>query len=120
VGGVFEARTVLFQESPSGEILPGVLTDRGAVDISVAVKKSYTPQLMMQGVIDDFDRRRPTLERLAKDEAATSLDKVRLRTWAPTPPIRRQSNAIAPKCNCRVMGTPHLVMRCDASRTDGQ
>jgi hypothetical protein len=38
-------KLVLFQTAPNSEISPGVLTDRGIVDISAAVKKSYTPQL---------------------------------------------------------------------------
>jgi hypothetical protein len=33
-----------------------------------AVQKSYMPQLIMQGIIDDFDHLRPTLEKLARDE----------------------------------------------------
>ncbi len=48
-------KLVLFQTPPAGEILPGVLTDRGVVDISAAVRKSYTPQLTMQGIIDEFE-----------------------------------------------------------------
>jgi 2-keto-4-pentenoate hydratase/2-oxohepta-3-ene-1,7-dioic acid hydratase in catechol pathway len=76
-------KLVLFQIVPSTDILPGLLTDRGVVDISSAVKKSYTPQLTIQGIIDDFDRLRPALERLAREWAALPLDKVRLR--APRP-----------------------------------
>ena len=38
------------------------MTDRGVVDISGAVKKSYTPQLTMQGIIDDYDRLKPRLK----------------------------------------------------------
>ena len=55
-------KLVLFQTAPGAEILPGVLTGRGVVDISAAVKKSYTPQLTMQGIIDEFERLRPALE----------------------------------------------------------
>ena len=44
--------------SPAGETLPGLLTERGVVDISPAVRKSYTPQLVMQGIIDDFEKLR--------------------------------------------------------------
>ena len=78
-------KLVLFQNPQGGDIAPGVLTDRGVVDISVAVKLSYTPQLTMQGIIDDFDRLRPALERLARDEAATPLEQVRLRAPLPRP-----------------------------------
>jgi 2-keto-4-pentenoate hydratase/2-oxohepta-3-ene-1,7-dioic acid hydratase in catechol pathway len=77
-------KLVLFQ-SPNGDVVPGVLTDRGVVDISPAVPKSYTPQLTMQGIIDGFDKLRPALETLAKDGNAVALDKVRLRAPLPRP-----------------------------------
>ncbi len=64
---------------------PGVLTNRGVVDISPVVKPSYTPQLTMQTVIDDFDRLRPVLERLANEADALPLDDVRLRAPLPRP-----------------------------------
>ena len=67
-------KLVLFQSSPTAEIVPGVLTGRGVVDISTAVPKSYTPQLTMQDIIDGFDRLRPALEKLAKDGNAIALD----------------------------------------------
>ena len=76
-------KLVLFQTTPSVEVLPGALTDRGVVDISVAVQKTYTPQLTMQGIIDGFDRLRPALEKLARDGDALPLDRVRL--WPPLP-----------------------------------
>ena len=44
-----------------------MLTDRGVVDISAAVKKRYTPQLTMQGIIDEFDDLRPALEKLPRE-----------------------------------------------------
>ncbi len=78
-------KLVLFQTSAGGEILPGLLTERGVVDISSAVRKSYTPQLTMQGIIDDFEKLRPALEKLAKDGTATPLEKVRLRPPLPRP-----------------------------------
>jgi 2-keto-4-pentenoate hydratase/2-oxohepta-3-ene-1,7-dioic acid hydratase in catechol pathway len=64
---------------------PGVLTERGVVDIAGAVKPGYTAQLTMQGVIDDFDRLRPALEKLARDGEALPLDKVRLHAPLPRP-----------------------------------
>ena len=45
-------KLVLFQNEGKGEIIPGLMTDRGIVSIETAVKKSYTPQLTMQGIID--------------------------------------------------------------------
>jgi 2-keto-4-pentenoate hydratase/2-oxohepta-3-ene-1,7-dioic acid hydratase in catechol pathway len=78
-------KLVLFNKSQTAGTTPGVLTERGVVDVSAAVKASYTPQLTMQGIIDDFDRLRPGLERLARDEVAIPLDQVRLRPPLPRP-----------------------------------
>jgi len=78
-------RLVLFQAANSAEPTPGILTERGVVDISGAVAKSYTSQLTMQGIIDGFDRLRPALEKLARDGAALPLDAVRLRAPLPRP-----------------------------------
>jgi len=78
-------KLVLFQKPQGSDIAPGVLTERGVVDVSAVVRTSYTPQLSMQGIIDDFDRLRPLLERLARDEAAIPLQHVRLRAPLPRP-----------------------------------
>jgi 2-keto-4-pentenoate hydratase/2-oxohepta-3-ene-1,7-dioic acid hydratase in catechol pathway len=78
-------RLVLFLTSPSAEPTPGILTDRGIVDISGAVTKSYTPQLTMQGIIDGFDGLRPAFERLAASGGARPLDAVRLCPPLPRP-----------------------------------
>jgi hypothetical protein len=77
-------KLVLFQSGPGGEVLPGLLTDRGVVDISSAVKKEYTPQLTMQGIIDGFDRLRPALDKLAADGLAKPLAQVQLKPPLPT------------------------------------
>ena len=71
-------------EHASG-IRPGIISERGLVDISPAVKASYTPQLTMQAIIDDFDRLRPELEKFARDEDALPLDGVRLKAPLPRP-----------------------------------
>ena len=76
---------MLFQTSGGGEILPGLLTDRGVVDISAVAAKSYTPQLIMQGIIDAFDKLRPALEKRGKDGEAISLERVRLHPPLPRP-----------------------------------
>ncbi len=78
-------KLVLFQAAPNAEILPGVLTDRGIVDISAAVKTHHTPQLTMQGIIDGFETLRPALEKLARDSTALPLVKVSLRAPLPRP-----------------------------------
>ena len=78
-------RLVLFQVSGEAEPRPGLITERGVVDISGAVARSYTPQLTMQGIIDGFDRLRPALEKLAEAGEARPLDAVRLRPPLPRP-----------------------------------
>ncbi|MPZ55880.1 MAG: fumarylacetoacetate hydrolase [Rhizobiales bacterium] len=78
-------KLVLFQTASNSKIRPGVLTERGVVDIALAVKQSYTPQLTMQGIIDDFDRLRPSLEKLAASNDALPLASVRLRAPLPRP-----------------------------------
>ena len=78
-------KLVLFQTTAKGAILPGLLTDRGVVDISKAVKKATTPQLTMQGIIDDFGRLRKPLEKLAETGRAIPLGKVRLKPPLPRP-----------------------------------
>ena len=78
-------KLVLFKSATGAGILPGLLTERGVVDISAAVKKSYTPQLTMQGIIDDFERLRPALEKLGDEGAALPLESVRLRSPLPRP-----------------------------------
>src|ERR1700680_5099191 len=65
--------------------MPGILRERGFIDISAAVARSYTPQMTMQGTIDDFDRLRPALEKLTEEGAALPLERVRLRPPLPRP-----------------------------------
>ena len=78
-------KLVLFQSAANGEILPGLMTDRGVVDISGAVKKGHTPQLTMQGIIDGFDRLKPALEKLAAEGKAVPAAQVRLKAPLPRP-----------------------------------
>ena len=73
----------LFQKD--AEVLPGVITGRGIVNVSDVVRLQATPQLTMTGIIDDFDRLRPALERRAQDGDAIPLDNVRLRAPLPRP-----------------------------------
>jgi len=78
-------KLVLFQSAASGDVRPGLLTNRGVVDISAAVPAGHTPQLTMQGIIDGFDRLRPALEALARNGEALPLASVRLRPPLPRP-----------------------------------
>jgi len=49
-------KLVLFQTAANGEVVPGVMTDRGVGrHFRCREKKGTTPQLTMQGIIDGFD-----------------------------------------------------------------
>jgi 2-keto-4-pentenoate hydratase/2-oxohepta-3-ene-1,7-dioic acid hydratase in catechol pathway len=78
-------KLVLFQTAGKGEVLPGLLTERGVVSIAGAVQASYTPQLTMQGIIDNFEALRPALEKLAAQGEAAPLASVRLKAPLPRP-----------------------------------
>ena len=76
-------KLVLFEEADG--IRPGIIGERGIVDISAVVPRGFTPQITMQGIIDDFDRLRPDLERLERDADALPPYAVRLRAPLPRP-----------------------------------
>jgi len=76
-------RLALFQKDT--QVLPGVITDRGVVNIADLVAAGATPQLTMAGIIDQFERLRPALERRAREGDAMPLDSVRLRAPLPRP-----------------------------------
>ena len=78
-------RLVLFEPAARRDAVPGLLTERGVVDIAHAVPPGPTPQATMRGVIDDFETLRPALERLAREGAARPLAEVRLRPPLPRP-----------------------------------
>jgi 2-keto-4-pentenoate hydratase/2-oxohepta-3-ene-1,7-dioic acid hydratase in catechol pathway len=76
-------KLALFQKD--AEVVPGIITERGIVDISDLVRRAATPQQTMTGIIDDFERLRPALERRAQEGPATPLENVRLRPPLPRP-----------------------------------
>src|SRR5437762_3382811 len=78
-------KLVLFQGAGNNEPAPGLLTERGVVNLSSAVEPSYTAQLTMQRIIDGFDRLRPALEKLLAEGSAMPLGAVRLRAPLPRP-----------------------------------
>src|SRR6201985_193468 len=78
-------KLVLFQPFGQDEPAPGLLTDRGVVDVAGIGEKGHTPQVTMQALIDGFDRLRPSLERRAADGEALPLSSVRLRAPLPRP-----------------------------------
>ena len=78
-------RLVLFKEKANGPTLPGLLTDRGVVDVSGVVEPGYSPQLTMEGFIDGFEGLRPELEGIEEGGKAIPLEKVRLLPPLPKP-----------------------------------
>jgi 2-keto-4-pentenoate hydratase/2-oxohepta-3-ene-1,7-dioic acid hydratase in catechol pathway len=77
-------RLVLFEGS-NKRISPGLLTDRGVVNITEVVKPGYTPQLTMEGIINEFDTLKPKLELFAREGKAVPLNEVRLKAPLPRP-----------------------------------
>ncbi len=78
-------KLVLFELEDGVAAKPGLLSERGIVDISAAVREGHTPQLTMEGIIDDFDELRPRLEALAESAPAVAQESVRLRPPLPRP-----------------------------------
>ncbi len=78
-------KLVLFQTSERDEPLPGLLTERGVVNIAGVVENLPTPQLTMQRLINAFDQLRPALEQQAAQGEALPLSSVRLRSPLPRP-----------------------------------
>ena len=76
-------KLALFERN--GAIRPGLITERGIVDISAAVNVSYTPQLTMAGIIDDFERLRNDLKALEGSGPAVQLEDVQIRPPLPRP-----------------------------------
>ena len=76
-------KLALFESA--GGIRPGMITERGIVDVSSAVQAAHTPQLTIQGIIDGFDALRPALERIAAVADALPLEQVRLKAPLPRP-----------------------------------
>jgi 2-keto-4-pentenoate hydratase/2-oxohepta-3-ene-1,7-dioic acid hydratase in catechol pathway len=83
-------KLVLFQAAPGAEILPGLMTERGIVNIAGAVTRGHTPQLTMEGIIDNYDKLRPALQRLADTGEARPTASVRL-----CPPLPRPGKILA-------------------------
>jgi 2-keto-4-pentenoate hydratase/2-oxohepta-3-ene-1,7-dioic acid hydratase in catechol pathway len=64
---------------------PGLMTERGIVDISGVAPLGHTPQLTMQGIIDQFETLRPKLAGLEHSAPALALDSVKLAPPLPRP-----------------------------------
>lgn len=78
-------KLVLFTELKNLPLRPGLLTERGVVDISEAVPIGHSPQETMQGIIRDFAALRPALEELARTGSSVPLDSIALGPPLPRP-----------------------------------
>ena len=78
-------RLALFQKAGSADVLPGLIAQGGVVSVADLVSRGSTPQLTMAGIIDDFERLRPGLERRAREGDRLPLADVHLRAPLPQP-----------------------------------
>jgi len=76
-------KLVLFNGPDERVQTPGLLTERGIVDISSVVERCATAQATMVKLIDQFETLRPGLEQLA--EAGDAIDPSRVTLRAPLP-----------------------------------
>lgn len=82
-------RLVLAQKAKEA-VFPGILVNQGVIDISKVVESSYTPQLTMEGIIDNFEELRYIIEKFVEIREAIPLEKVRL-----LPPLPRPGKILA-------------------------
>jgi len=78
-------KLVLYRAELGLELLPGLLTERGVVDISLIVRPGHDGQQTMVNLIEDFEALRPQLEQAAAQGAAAPLDQVSLVAPLPRP-----------------------------------
>ena len=88
-------KLVLFAD-PGGQASegrPGLLTERGIVDVSTVVERRHSPQATMEGLIDGFESLRPRLALLQGDGPAIPESQIKL--LAPLPRPGKIVNCIA-------------------------
>lgn len=78
-------KLVLFTLPGAGDARPGLATERGIVDVSAVVERGHTPQLTMQGWIDDFESLRGALQKLHDSGPAIAESQVKLLPPLPRP-----------------------------------
>jgi 2-keto-4-pentenoate hydratase/2-oxohepta-3-ene-1,7-dioic acid hydratase in catechol pathway len=78
-------KLVVFEDANKNQH-PGLLTDRGVIDISaVAAAHTHSMQELVASIIDRFDSLRPELEKQLASGKVIPLDQVRLRAPLPRP-----------------------------------
>ena len=78
-------KLVLFQKPSEEAVLPGLLAERGVIDVSREAGIGYAPQLTMTSIIDRFETLRPALERAQTEGDPLPLERVKLRPPLPRP-----------------------------------
>lgn len=83
-------KLVLYEDlpqAPGNRVHPGILKGDAVVNIEGAVRRLRrgSSQQLMEEIIDNFERLRPQLERLAASSSAPPLSTVRLRAPLPRP-----------------------------------
>lgn len=76
---------VLYNAELGLERLPGLLTDRGVVDISDLIRKGHDPQRTMCNIIDDYETLRLRLAEAEAQGTAVPLEQVSLGPPLPRP-----------------------------------
>ena len=78
-------KLVLFQYPLNNHVLPGILTDNGVISLENEAPISYTPQLTMQGIIDDFESLRRKFTQAAEEKQPIPLSEIKLHPPLPRP-----------------------------------
>ena len=78
-------KLALFENAGASNVVPGVITDRGIVDVSDIAPRGHSPQATMTAIIDQFEQLGTKLEQRARDGDARQLAEVRLRPPLPRP-----------------------------------
>ena len=78
-------KLVMFTAGTATDAAPGLLTERGVVPLGDLAPRRPAPQDTMVALIDAFETLRPSLQALATQGTALSLDSVRLRAPLPRP-----------------------------------
>jgi 2-keto-4-pentenoate hydratase/2-oxohepta-3-ene-1,7-dioic acid hydratase in catechol pathway len=76
---------VLFRTDSEQDLSPGLLTDRGIVNIASLVRIGHDAQQTMKNIIDDFETLKATLEQVAKASPAIPIEQVKLGPPLPRP-----------------------------------
>ena len=76
---------VLFRSPHHPELTPGIVTQRGVVDIQSLIRPGHDPQQTMINLIDDYDSLKDALAIAAENSEAIDLDSIHLGPPLPRP-----------------------------------